>query len=226
METNNGAIDLCELDKLDYINHRIQQEFCHDTIEQLSDVNLLSEYMKSNSVQNEIVKLGNILDKYVDEEKKQQIIQNYILELIPPGTKGVIRGNKFNKIVQHFIHNLALDVGRFEYCFEKKHELHMTSEIPDWYIFEKNTNKIIIGMNQLDLISGGHQLNRGYKYLVDNKHNTEQSKLLCVISNHTQFKRNKNNSKNKAYILFETGFKNNTLCYLKNLKNIITKFFR
>ena len=215
---------------MDYINNRIQQEFCHDTIEQLSDVNLLSEYMKSNSVQNEIVKLGNVLDKYVDEEKKQKIINDYILELIPAGTKGVIRGNKFNKIVQRCICNLALDTERFEYCFEKKHELHMTSEIPDWYIFEKNTNKIIIGMNQLDLISGGHQLNRGYKYLVDNKHNTEQSKLLCVISNYTQFNCNKNNSKNnsknKAYTLFETGFKNNTLCYLKNLQNIITKFFR
>jgi hypothetical protein len=75
---------------------------------------------------------------------------------------------------------------------------------------EKLTNKIIIGMNQLDLTSGGHQLNRGYKYLIDNKHNKENSKLLCVICNEIQFKSNKN----KAYKLFEIGFENNTLCYL------------
>lgn len=76
-------------------------------------------------------------------------------------------------------------------------------------------------MNQLDLISGGHQLNRGYKYLIDNKHNNKTSKLLCVICNETQFKTNKN----KAYKLFEIGFQNNTLCYINNLQNIITSYF-
>jgi hypothetical protein len=41
--------------------------------------------------------------------------------------------------------------------------------------------RVIIGMNQIDLWSGGQQINRGSKYLVNNKHNTEKSKL-CVIS--------------------------------------------
>jgi hypothetical protein len=86
---------------------------------------------------------------------------------------------------------------------------------------EKLTNKIIIGMNQLDLWGGGQQLNRGYKYLIDNKHNNEKSKLLCVVCNEIKFK----SKKNKAYELFESGFKNNTLCYLNNLNNIITTYF-
>jgi hypothetical protein len=63
-------------------------------------------------------------------------------------------------------------------------------------------------MNQLDLVGGGQQMNRGYKYLIDNKHNTEKSKLLCVICNKINFVSNKN----KAYKLFEVGFSNNTLC--------------
>ena len=75
-------------------------------------------------------------------------------------------------------------------------------------------------MNQLDLIGGGHQINRGYKYLIDNKHNTKTSKLVCVICNHTQFKTNNKKSK-----LFEVGFSNNTLTYLKNLDNIINSYF-
>ena len=75
-------------------------------------------------------------------------------------------------------------------------------------------------MNQLDFWSGGQQLNRGYKYLIDNKHNTENSKLLCVICNKLQF-----NNKNKAYKLFEIGFSNNTLCYINNIKIIIQKYF-
>ena len=97
----------------------------------------------------------------------------------------------------------------------------MTTEIPDWYILEKSTNKIIIGMNQLDLWGGGQQLNRGSKYIKNNKHNNENSKLLCVVCNEIQFK----SKKNKAYNLFKSGFENNTLCYLNNLQNIITSYF-
>ena len=203
------------------INTRIKQEICYETLEELTDAKLLCEYKNCNSVQNEIKKLSDVLEKYTDEEIKQKIIQDYLLQLIPAGTKGVIRGNKFNNIIQKFITNLLLDTDRFEICFEKKCECHFTTEIPDWYILEKSTNKIIIGMNQLDLWGGGQQLNRGSKYLENNKHNNENSKLLCVVCNEIQFK----SKKNKAYKLFETGFSNNTLCYLKNLKNIITSYF-
>ena len=203
------------------INTRIKQEICYETLEELTDAKLMCEYKNCNSVQNEIKKLSDVLEKYTDEETKQKIIQDYLLQLIPAGTKGVIRGNKFNNIIQKFITNLSLDTDRFEICFEKKCECHFTTEIPDWYILEKSTNKIIIGMNQLDLWGGGQQLNRGSKYIENNKHNNENSKLLCVVCNEIQFK----SKKNKAYKLFETGFENNTLCYLNNLQNIITSYF-
>ena len=203
------------------INVRIQQEVCYKTLEELTDTTLISEYKECDSVKNAIKKLSDVLEKYIDKETKQKIIQEYLLQLIPAGTKGVIRGNKFNNIVKQYITKIGLDTDRFEICFEKICEGHFTTEIPDWYILEKSTNKIIIGMNQLDLTGGGHQINRGYKYLIDNKHNTENSKLLCVVCNDLQFK----SKKNKAYKLFETGFKNNTLCYLNNLQNIITLYF-
>lgn len=203
------------------INTRIKNEVCHKTLEELTDVKLLCNYKNCKSVKNEIKKLCDVLEKYVDEKTKQKIIQEYLLQLIPAGTKGVIRGNKFNNIVKQCITNLSLNTVRFEICFEKKCESHFTSEIPDWYILEKSTNKIIIGMNQLDLWSGGQQLNRGSKYIESNKHNTENSKLLCVVCNEIQFK----SKKNKAYQLFKTGFENNTLCYLNNLQNIITLYF-
>jgi hypothetical protein len=206
---------------MENINRRIKEEVCYETLEELTDAKLMCEYKDCNSVKNEIKKLSEVLGKYMDEETKQKIIQEYLLQLIPAGTKGVIRGNKFNKIVQNFIVNLELDTERFEIYFEKKCEGHFTSEIPDWYILEKSTNKIIIGMNQLDLWGGGQQLNRGSKYIENNKHNNENSKLLCVVCNEIQFR----SKKNKAYKLFETGFSNNTLCYLKNLQNIITSYF-
>jgi hypothetical protein len=61
------------------------------------------------------------LNKYNIELNKQELILNdYLLNLIPAGTKGVIRGNKFNSIIRETINNLKLDVNRFEICFEKQ----------------------------------------------------------------------------------------------------------
>ena len=206
---------------IETINMRIKQEVCYETLTELTDTKLMSQYKECNSVKNEIKKLSEILIKYTDEETKEKIIFEYLVQLIPPGTKGVIRGNKFNNIVKQFITKLALDTERFDICFEKKCSTHLTSEKPDWYILEKSTNKIIIGMNQLDLWGGGQQLNRGFKYIENNKHNNINSKLLCVVCNEIQFK----SKKNKTYKLFKIGFENNTLTYLNNLQNIISSYF-
>jgi len=206
---------------MEYINARIKQEVCYETLKKLTDAELMCEYKNCNSVKNEINILSNVLKKYTDKETEQKIIQEYFLHLIPAGTKGVIRGNKFNNIIKQFITKLSLDTDRFEICFEKKCKDHFTTEIPDWYILEKSTNKIIIGMNQLDLWGGGQQMNRGSKYIENNKHNNKNSKLLCIICNEIQF----TSKQNKAYKLFEIGFENNTLCYLNNLQNIITSYF-
>lgn len=115
---------------------------------------------------------------------------------------------------------MNLDKERYKIRFEKKCRHYKTSEIPDWYILDKITKKVIIGMNQLDLWYGGHQINRGYKYIIDNKLKDENKKLLCVVCNEIQLKGN-----NKIYRMFDKGFKDNTLCYLGNLENIINSFF-
>ena len=209
------------MQNIEAINARIKQEVCYESLGELTDAKLMYQYKECNSVKNEIKKLSELLIKYTNEETTQKIIQEYLVQLIPAGTKGVIRGNKFNNIVKQFITKLDLDTNRFEICFEKKCDTHFTSEIPDWYILEKSTNKILIGMNQLDLWGGGQQLNRGFKYIENNKHNNINSKLLCVVCNEIQFK----SKKNKAYKLFKIGFENNTLCYLNNLQNIITSYF-
>lgn len=116
---------------------------------------------------------------------------------------------------------MHLDIKRYEICFEKQCSLVKTSEKPDWYILDKTKNKVLIGMNQLDLWSGGQQLNRGSKYLINNEINTENSKLLCVVCNKIIF----NSVQNKAFKLFEVGYTNNTLCYIKNLSNLINEYF-
>ena len=52
------------------INARIKQEICYETLEELTDANLLCEYKNCNSVKNEIKKLCDVLGKYIDEETK------------------------------------------------------------------------------------------------------------------------------------------------------------
>ena len=207
---------------MEYINKRINDEYCDDTAKLLTDEHLMDEYKKSTSVRNEITKLSDILDsENISEESKQEIIRKYLPNLIPAGTKGVIRGNKFNSIIKNKIIGFNMEPERFEVCFEEQCKSCITSEIPDWYVLEKKTGKVIIGMNQLDLWGGGQQINRGSKYLINNKNNTEKSKLLCVVCNKIIF----NSNKNKVYKLFEIGYSNNTLCYIKNIESIINKFF-
>ena len=170
---------------IDSIVCRINKEICYDTLSELTDENLLNMYKECKSVKKAINTLENILYKYLDNETVNKISKDYLLKLIPPGTKGVCRGNKFNEIVKDFIHKIKLSTERFEVCFEKKCKIgeQFTPEIPDWYILEKSTNKIIIGMNQLALWGGGHQSNRGSKYIQENKYNNENVKLLCVVCN-------------------------------------------
>lgn len=209
--------------EIEKINNRIKKEICYETIFILSDENLTDDYKNSKSVKKQISALDCILTEYLNENTKQDVIKRMLVELsiIPPGTKAVIKSLKFNKIVKNCITSLNLDSKKFEIMFEKKCSFFLTEEIPDWYILEKITNKIIIGMNQIDLWSGGHQLNRGFKYLINNKYNTNLSKLLCVICSDCDIK----NTNNKVYKLFKSGFENNTLCYMNNLKNIILTFF-
>lgn len=212
-----------QMSRVAYINQRIQKEKCLETIEKLKDNALLEVYKGLPSVQNNIDNLKKVLgNNNISNEVQNSIINDYIPELIPPGTKGVIRGNKFNEIVEEYITNIFKEYAhRFEVKTEIKHPLFPTDEIPDWYVYDKEKNKIIIGMNQLDLWGGGQQLNRGSKYLISSPYNTENSKLVCVVNNEIDLK----SDKNKVYSLFDIGFQNNTLCYLKGLPRIFIKYF-
>lgn len=210
------------LDTLSDINKRIETEYCPKTEKQLSDKNLYDDYKKSKSVLERRKVISGVLSKHnLNTETKEKIIQDLSLLLIPAGTKGIIRGKKFNGIIENLIKSFKLNKDNFDVCFEKNCEKHITNEIPDWYILEKKTGKIIIGMNQLDLWGGGHQINRGFKYIINNPNNSENSKLLCVVCNKIQLK----SKKNKIFKLFKVGFEKNTLCYLNNLQNIIYSYF-
>ena len=177
----------------DEINKRIEEEVCYDTIKALSDSECLEKYKECNSLKKNIDELRNILKhNIIDEDTRNKIIYDYSIKLISPGLKGVIRGNKFNSIVTKYINELQLDSNKYKIAFEEKSSMYETSEIPDWYILEKDSNKLMIGMNQLDLWGGGQQINRGSKYIINFSDNSDKLKLVCVIANPIKLSSDKN----------------------------------
>lgn len=207
---------------IDQVNEKINKELCMKTIDDLKDKNLVGEYLKTKSVQTRIETLEQILINSTDDEAlRQKIIDNYIIELIPPGAKGIIRGMRFNIIIQDTINAMKLDPERFTVVYNTMHVKHVTTETPNWYIYEKATEKILIGMNQMDIWTGGFQHGRGIQYIKKIKP-SETVKYVCVICTKKEFK----SKNNKTFDLFETGFLNGTLTYLGGLNSIIFDFFK
>lgn len=203
------------------VNERISQEVCLKAIDDLKDKNLVSEYLKCKSVQKRIETLEHVLLNCTDDEElRQKIIDKYIIELIPPGAKGIIRGNQFNIIVHDMIASLKLCPERFTVMYNTMHAKHVTTETPNWFIYEKTTDKILIGMNQMDIWTGGFQHGRGVQYIKKIKP-SETVRYVCVICTKREFK----SKNNKAFDLFQTGFLNGTLSYLGGLPGIISEFF-
>jgi hypothetical protein len=212
---------------LDIINNRIRKEMCSTTERLLSDNGLLDDFAIKPSTKKKIDKLNAILiEEGIQDDKRSNIIEKFKQDLIPAGTKGQTRGIKFNKIVEDRLKQLLdknYNKEDYELQFEKICPSCPTDEKPDWYIHYKPINKIIIGMNQIDLWSGGQQLNRGSKYIFNQKDilNNPNAKLVCVVCKSTEFK----STKSKKFKLFEDGYKNNTLCYINGLEDLIKHFF-
>lgn len=177
----------------------IDEQFCAKTEECLSEKNMLYEFMQTESFKNEQDKLQVVLKKHIDDHKTiDDIIFDYTPELIKAGTKGVLKGNKFNKLIKDKILEMGLDPSKFLVEFERTPTELKISERPDWYIKDLVNNKFLVGMNQLSFDGGGHQLNRASKYI---DHVGENYKLISVLCHKPVIKTNKN----KLYNIFKTG---------------------
>ena len=119
------------MSKLDikYINQKIKEGIDYEIINNLKDESLKEIYINSKSVKCRINILKKLLEKYnISEKIIEKIIDDYILELIPAGTKGTIRGNKFNDYVKKYILEMNLDKKIYDYKFEKNIELANSRE--------------------------------------------------------------------------------------------------
>jgi hypothetical protein len=213
------------------INHFISQTYCQKAEDNLSDTSLQKTYMNTPSCKQRVKTLQanlealSIPDEFIANiVNDTDILSNFC---IPAGTKGAIRGYEFNRLVQEEIVNIVKsfpDNKRFNYNFEKKPNVAKSKihEIPDWYIYDNVTKKTLIGMNQLDLWSGGQQTNRAAKYILnEDLHKNKNIKIVSVVCKNYKLQ----SEVNKVYRIFQVGFEKSRLCYLGNLTNIINDYF-
>lgn len=215
---NFASLDI-QNNPLQKVYRFINEQYCEETAEQLSDANMLNDLVLTESFKKSYEGLKSVLVKHITDEKViSNILMDYTPNLIQPGLKGVLAGNKFNKLVEGKINEMNLDKTRFLAEFEKIPSQIKITERPDWYIKELLTGRTLIGMNQLSFDGGGHQINRASKYI---NHSNEEYTLLSVLCYKPEIK----TTRSKIYDLFKLGMERNNICYMKSLQKNIRIFF-
>lgn len=147
---------------------------------------------------------------------------DFLKMIIKSGTLGVIRG----KIFSDYIYNILCAKYKINQNVEIKREFkinHNINEISDFYICNKKNGKEIIIMAQIDLWTGGQQLNRLSKYVnLSLKIKKENSKrnLFCVVAKKYIFK----NLKTKTSKFLAEGIENKVIFYPRILIEEIDLF--
>jgi hypothetical protein len=199
------------------LNKFIKEQY--KELPELNDEYLIANYCKSKSVikRNNLIK-SILLDAGLSHSKCCEISRKLLINVIvPPGTKSTIRGNRFNNIIakelKKYTKKLSLEI-------EVKHP--MFHEIPDW-IISKN-NKILVGFNQISLFGGGHQLNRGSKYILDEsfhrKLNKANIKMVCIVKDLPI------NKTGKSRDILLKGIQKKRLYCIGGLKTMINNYFK
>lgn len=211
------------------ILRKIDKSFSSEICNSLSDENLIDVYRECPSMKEKLEKLRKQMESVgIKSSKIDAYINKYFIDLIGAGLKGQIRGTKFNSIVKDYLLHLPC-ASKYEIQFEKQHELYECSDKPDFYIYDKEKNKLLIGFNQLDLWDGGQQKNRASKYVTDERFHENfkktQEELEIKIVNVICRKPKVKKLDKSLLSLFKIGFSKKRLCYVNGLKEIIENMF-
>lgn len=190
----------------------------------------IDEYMKTQCFQN--IYYSKCMKKkreYIEELMSKHSIENmdFIEELlmhsIPASLKANLIGNMFNEIVFHTIEDCIKEFSPRFVC-KREVSIPQLPEKLDFVLYDTKTNRKLIGYNQLDFWGGGHQLNRGDKYIISNTlYNSlpNNIKLICVIHNFTKIKK----MGSKKSKVFDYGIQYGRIAYINHLSSIIKDYF-
>jgi len=163
----------------------------------------------------------------VSKVTRTKLLTKLLPLLISPAVKSKVKGDVFNAVIMKelskYMRMLKMSRTRYNLLFESV--LQYVPEKPDWYIHDKLKNSYLIGFNQIDLWSGGHQLNRGSKYILDEclhrRLLRKRIKLVCVVEG--PFPCNMTKS-SKRYKIITTGINKARLCHSSGLRDVLADF--
>ena len=119
--------------------NRIQNEICYNTINSLSDYQIIQEYKYHKNIYNKLKVINNVLNTYGINDKN--IMNDFAYALTPINVLNQLKKDKFNKIVLENINKLELDIKPI-IKINKKY---------DWCLSNKKNKKTLYGINIIDI---------------------------------------------------------------------------
>jgi hypothetical protein len=182
------------------------------------------KYLQSKSTHERRNKLRDIIKSSIriSDQRLNMLLDKMAPLIIHPGAKASIDGNAFNKEISRFLNLFIKKKPHLTLDIEKKHTLF--DERPDWILKNAKTSQTIIGFNQLDLWSGGHQYNRASKYVLDETLHRRMSnkniKIVCIVKRKPKGVIRANT---KLHRIFSTGHSKSRLFYKESLREFLQK---
>lgn len=179
----------------------------YDSNIEMRFLDLYNMYMCYPSVKRDANKLEVIL-RYnnVTNRQIEKILREYIPSIVSPTIKNLILGNIIASIIDIIS---SFNSERYEVEFNKNYEYKFT-DIPNWYIRDKQTEKIIIGYNHYDI-------RKGSKYIMDNELHEKYSRDNIIVINVVFSVSYIIDNIAKCYDIMKYGINTNRICYISDL---------
>lgn len=195
---------------------------------ELLDETLFEQYLISPSVQSRLEEVRGIMrQSRIKVSTSQTLMRKLVPFMIPAGVKAKVRGDAFNSIVAKELKKSIKRCKVSSTCLRLEEACKHVYEIPDWTLYNRKTNQMLIGYNQIDLWGGGHQINRASKYVLDDclhrRLQRQGIKIVCVV--HAKLPTNtKKDSKMEA--ICRTGCDKKRIIYREDLYDLVFDFYR
>lgn len=198
------------------IHDYISSNFCINTYDKSFNID---NYTYSDNVKEKILTLKRILrTNNVTSRQIENIINDYILELIPSQVVSNIRNVNFKNIVCEYIEDVFRG-NDYTHNVYNKVLFDSICDAPDYFITNNTTNMGIAIYIKTDLWKNQAQQSKGKTYVLDEDFHDYLAgykiKVLNVICDRID-------TPNKYIInLFNRGISSSRICYISNLEKII-----
>lgn len=158
----------------------------------------------------------------ISTNRRQMLVSKLMKHFVPHGIKSSLHGIQFNKEVSKRITPIVKRKPHIIFSLEPTHKLLF--EKPDWMLYNTRTRSTLVGYNQIDLWTGGHQINRGAKYILDKalhaKLSRHKVKLVAIVAGPPATL----TPGTKKYDIINTGIEKRRLFTPSTLPSLIREF--